>query len=91
MKDIIITDELKKLMITIAEQTEKDGKIRGFRLCKNTSGEIVPSNVFIGNEFKLGTEEMKCPENTTEIGIYHSNPTPQSKFHKKSWYEELDN
>lgn len=49
-------------------------------MCKNASGMIVPSNVSIGNEFELKIEKMKCPENTTEIGIYHSNPTSKRKL-----------
>lgn len=77
MKDIM-TDELKSLMHQLSKQTDKDKKIRGILLCKDKSGMIVASNVSIGDEFKLPASEikkMKCPENTTEVGIFRSYPT----------------
>ena len=72
----IITEELKNLMKQLSEQTEKDRKRRWILLCKDENGRIIPSDVYIGNESPTTiTEKMQCPENTTEVGIFHSNPT----------------
>jgi hypothetical protein len=71
-----ITPELRSRFIEDIKRSKESGKERGFFLCENKEGKLIPSKSCEGTEcsIHLGDPSTGCPSETTTYGNFHTHP-----------------
>lgn len=71
-----ITPELRSRFIEDIKRSKESGKERGFFLCKNKEGKLIPSKSCEGTEcdIHLGDPRTGCPSETKTYGEFHTHP-----------------
>lgn len=71
-----ITSELRYRFIDDIKRSKESGKERGFFLCQNKEGKLIPSKSCEGTEcdIHLGDPRTGCPHETTTYGEFHTHP-----------------
>lgn len=71
-----ITPELRSRFIEDIRRSKESGKERGFFLCQNKEGKLIPSKSCEGTEcnIHLGDPRTGCPSETTAYGEFHTHP-----------------
>ena len=71
-----ITPELRSRLIEDIKRSKESGKERGFFLCENKEGKLVPSRSCEGTEcnIHLGDPRTGCPPETKTYGEFHTHP-----------------
>lgn len=71
-----ITLELRSRLIEDIKRSKEHGKERGFFLCENKDGKLIPSRSCEGTEcdIHLGDPRTGCPSETKTYGEFHTHP-----------------
>ena len=71
-----ITHELRSIFIEDIKKSKEFGKERGFFLCENKEGNLIPSKSCEGTEcnIHLGDPKTRCPPETKTYGGFHTHP-----------------
>lgn len=82
-----ITKEAKDAMFRAIEQTQEDYREHFLKLCEDKDKNIVPSDICVGIYCMVSPRtisEANCPNNTSEIGNFHTHPGFETRYSKPS-------